>query len=297
MIPSLVKVLLASSAMAAVAWGVEHQLALQWAGDEPWRRAVRVGLAISLGLGDAGAHRPAAAAARIPGRIRPRLGPRRRPAGAARVTATSWYDAACERFFRRLPDWTRSADAGRQGPARRDHRDLHRPVHARLRRELELRRRRLRGDHVARPDPGAVRDGLPLAARHLPVPACRVHAPDLQHAGAVDVRGRPRTPLGPDRVPALLLRVRDRRRPDLRRGRPAAAGHGRGHLPHADDRRVGRDLRPPPRLRDLLPEPDHLLLHLPDPRADLRAARRPARALRVGAGRRAASRTSPTWAA
>jgi len=50
-IPSLVKVLLASSAMAAVAWGVEHQLALRWAGDEPWRRAVRVGLAISLGLG------------------------------------------------------------------------------------------------------------------------------------------------------------------------------------------------------------------------------------------------------
>jgi len=50
-ITALVKVLLASSAMAAVAWGVEHQLALHWAGDEPWRRAVRVGLAISLGLG------------------------------------------------------------------------------------------------------------------------------------------------------------------------------------------------------------------------------------------------------
>ena len=82
-ITSLVKVLLASSAMAAVAWGVEHQLALHWAGDEPWRRAVRVGLAISLGPGNAGAHRPAAAAARIPGRLRPRLGPRRRPAGAA----------------------------------------------------------------------------------------------------------------------------------------------------------------------------------------------------------------------
>jgi len=50
-ITSLVKVLLASSAMAAIAWGVEHQLALHWAGHEPWRRAVRVGLAISLGLG------------------------------------------------------------------------------------------------------------------------------------------------------------------------------------------------------------------------------------------------------
>jgi putative peptidoglycan lipid II flippase len=51
---SLAKVLLASTAMAAVAWGVEHQLALHWAGDEPWRRAVRVGLAISLGLGTLG---------------------------------------------------------------------------------------------------------------------------------------------------------------------------------------------------------------------------------------------------
>jgi putative peptidoglycan lipid II flippase len=50
-ITALVKVLLASAAMAAVAWGVEHQLALHWAGHEPWRRAVRVGLAISLGLG------------------------------------------------------------------------------------------------------------------------------------------------------------------------------------------------------------------------------------------------------
>ena len=50
-ITSLVKVLLASSAMAAVAWGVEHQLAVHWAGHEVWRRAIRVGLAISLGLG------------------------------------------------------------------------------------------------------------------------------------------------------------------------------------------------------------------------------------------------------
>ncbi|MEO5820339.1 MAG: murein biosynthesis integral membrane protein MurJ [Vicinamibacteraceae bacterium] len=49
-ITALVKVVAASTAMAAVAWGVEHQLALHWAGHEPWRRAVRVGLAISLGL-------------------------------------------------------------------------------------------------------------------------------------------------------------------------------------------------------------------------------------------------------
>lgn len=50
-ITALLKVLVASAAMAAVAWGVEHQLALHWAGDEPWRRAIRVGLAISLALG------------------------------------------------------------------------------------------------------------------------------------------------------------------------------------------------------------------------------------------------------
>ena len=49
-ITALLKVLVASAAMAAVAWGVEHELARHWAGSEPWRRAVRVGLAISLGL-------------------------------------------------------------------------------------------------------------------------------------------------------------------------------------------------------------------------------------------------------
>jgi putative peptidoglycan lipid II flippase len=49
-ITALLKVLLASAAMAAVAWGVEHELARHWAGNEPWRRAVRVGVAISLGL-------------------------------------------------------------------------------------------------------------------------------------------------------------------------------------------------------------------------------------------------------
>ena len=48
---ALIKVLIASTAMAAVAWGVELELAQHWAGSEPWRRAVRVGLAIGLGLG------------------------------------------------------------------------------------------------------------------------------------------------------------------------------------------------------------------------------------------------------
>jgi putative peptidoglycan lipid II flippase len=48
---ALGKVLVASAAMAAVAWAVEHELARQWVGIEPWRRAVRVGLAISMGLG------------------------------------------------------------------------------------------------------------------------------------------------------------------------------------------------------------------------------------------------------
>jgi putative peptidoglycan lipid II flippase len=50
-VTALLKVLVASAAMAAVAWGVEHQLAVHWAGDEPWRRAVRVGAAIGLALG------------------------------------------------------------------------------------------------------------------------------------------------------------------------------------------------------------------------------------------------------
>ena len=50
-ITALLKVLAASAAMAAVAWGVEHQLSLHWAGDEPWRRAARVGTAIGLALG------------------------------------------------------------------------------------------------------------------------------------------------------------------------------------------------------------------------------------------------------
>jgi putative peptidoglycan lipid II flippase len=50
-VTALVKVLIASGLMAAVAWGVEHELALQWPGDEPWRRAVRVFVAIAAGMG------------------------------------------------------------------------------------------------------------------------------------------------------------------------------------------------------------------------------------------------------
>jgi putative peptidoglycan lipid II flippase len=48
---ALVKIVAASLVMAAAAWGVEHELAIVWAGHEPWRRAVRVGLAIGAGLG------------------------------------------------------------------------------------------------------------------------------------------------------------------------------------------------------------------------------------------------------
>ena len=48
---ALVKIVVASLVMAAAAWGVEHELAIVWAGHEPWRRAVRVGLAIGAGLG------------------------------------------------------------------------------------------------------------------------------------------------------------------------------------------------------------------------------------------------------
>jgi putative peptidoglycan lipid II flippase len=83
-ITSLVKVLVASAAMAAVAWGVEQQLALHWAGDEPWRRAVRVGLAIGLGLGTLALaarllrlHEFQVASVRVWGRVAGRLGRRR----------------------------------------------------------------------------------------------------------------------------------------------------------------------------------------------------------------------------
>lgn len=48
---ALVKIVVASLVMAAAAWSVEHELAIVWAGDEPWRRAIRVGLAIATGLG------------------------------------------------------------------------------------------------------------------------------------------------------------------------------------------------------------------------------------------------------
>jgi putative peptidoglycan lipid II flippase len=83
-ITSLVKVLVASTAMAAVAWSVEHQLALHWAGDEPWRRAVRVGLAIGLALGTLALtarllrlHEFQVAFNRVWGRVGGRLGGRR----------------------------------------------------------------------------------------------------------------------------------------------------------------------------------------------------------------------------
>ena len=48
---ALTKVVVASLIMAAVAWGLEHQLAERWAGAEPWRRGVRVFLAIGAGMG------------------------------------------------------------------------------------------------------------------------------------------------------------------------------------------------------------------------------------------------------
>jgi putative peptidoglycan lipid II flippase len=50
-VTAFVKIVAASLAMGAVAWGVEHELAIVWAGHEPWRRAIRVGLAIAAGLG------------------------------------------------------------------------------------------------------------------------------------------------------------------------------------------------------------------------------------------------------
>jgi putative peptidoglycan lipid II flippase len=48
---TLFKVLAASLAMAAVAWGVEHETVRYWPGHEPWLRAIRVFAAIGLALG------------------------------------------------------------------------------------------------------------------------------------------------------------------------------------------------------------------------------------------------------
>jgi putative peptidoglycan lipid II flippase len=47
---ALSKILVASLVMAAVAWGVEHELAARWASEAWYSRAVRVGLAIAAGL-------------------------------------------------------------------------------------------------------------------------------------------------------------------------------------------------------------------------------------------------------
>jgi putative peptidoglycan lipid II flippase len=83
-VTALLKVLVASAAMAAVAWGIEHQLALHWVGHEPWRRAVRVGLAIGLGLGTLALtarllrlHEFEVAFGRVWGRVAGKLGRRR----------------------------------------------------------------------------------------------------------------------------------------------------------------------------------------------------------------------------
>jgi putative peptidoglycan lipid II flippase len=47
---SLVKILLASTVMAAAAWGVEHGLSLAWPAAHVFARLVRVGLAVGAGL-------------------------------------------------------------------------------------------------------------------------------------------------------------------------------------------------------------------------------------------------------
>ena len=119
---------------------------------------------------------------------------------------------------RRVHPRPRRPDAGGQGPADRDDRGLRRAVHRRVRPPSRYY------GNVNGPlivwlgmTPALVLRAIVWQPRHLPVPARRFHAPDLQHAGAVDVRRRSRTPLGPDGVPPLLLRLRHRRRPDLPR--------------------------------------------------------------------------------
>jgi putative peptidoglycan lipid II flippase len=48
---ALVKILAASVVMAMVAWGIEHELSIVWAGHNALHRVVRVGVAVSGGLG------------------------------------------------------------------------------------------------------------------------------------------------------------------------------------------------------------------------------------------------------
>jgi putative peptidoglycan lipid II flippase len=48
---ALLKIVAASIVMAIVAWGIEHELSVLWAGHGAFRRLVRVGLAVSGGLG------------------------------------------------------------------------------------------------------------------------------------------------------------------------------------------------------------------------------------------------------
>jgi putative peptidoglycan lipid II flippase len=48
---ALVKILAASVVMAIVAWGLEHELSIWWAGHNALHRIVRVGIAVSGGLG------------------------------------------------------------------------------------------------------------------------------------------------------------------------------------------------------------------------------------------------------
>jgi putative peptidoglycan lipid II flippase len=48
---ALTKILMASVVMAIVAWGIEHELSLWWAGHDAVHRVARVGLAVSGGLG------------------------------------------------------------------------------------------------------------------------------------------------------------------------------------------------------------------------------------------------------
>jgi len=48
---ALLKILAASVVMAMVAWGLEHELSIWWAGHNALHRVVRVGVAVSGGLG------------------------------------------------------------------------------------------------------------------------------------------------------------------------------------------------------------------------------------------------------
>src|SRR5262249_16737596 len=92
---------------------------------------------------------------------------------------------------------------------------------------------------------------LYLSARHR-----GLDSHSVQYAWTLDVRFRSGTSVGQPRIHKILLHLwRGRRTPD---------GGAFTECNGADDWRIGRDLRHPPRVCIVVPEPNHLLDHFSD---------------------------------